>query len=792
MTRTLLAVRTFLTVLLVLALLPPPGFPAGTAFWQMDSFADFARGTFTGISLSRDGKLSLAPRLEEVFSTGQALVWTVVEDGAGNVYLGTGHSGKVFKLDAQMKGSEFFDAPEPDVFALAVDRQNNLYAGTSPDGKVYKISPDGRSREFFNPQAKYIWALSVAPDGTLFVGTGGRGRIYRVSADGQGTLFFDTQQTHVMTLALSADQSVVAGSEPNGLLYRISPAGKAFVLYDAPLAEIHSVAVAPDGSVFASAIAAGGQRGRGPGGLGGELITVSDASPGPVTITVQAPPPSGPEGQKEKEKEKTKEAREAAEKAAREAAAAAAAQPIPTVDLSAGIRSAIYRVAPDRTVETLWSSRDENVYDILPGPDGLLFSTDERGRIYQLTAEKQTTLLVQTNEEQTTRLLRRALRAERSEPHVLAATSNFGKLFRLGTAPGDRGWYESPVKDTRSISRWGKLAWRGQAPAGTSVEFFTRSGNSSNPDHTWGDWTRAAQSAAVSGRSDLFEEQVASPPARYIQWKGVFHSAGGRTPTLEEVSIAYLPQNRAPLIQSVTVTPTSFSSPGARPTLGVPPSAFVSSTEPIVVTVEDTPGPPGKSTAPQVSVSAPGGARSGAAQPTITIAWQAEDPDGDRMSFSLYIRGEGESEWRLLKDALRESSFQPEPETLPDGKYQVRVVASDAEGNPRETARTAEQQSSPFLIDNTPPEVRLLKQERKGSAAEVRFQVADAASVLKRAEYSLDAGPWLPVYSEDGIVDSRLETFVLQLEKLTPGEHLVVLRAYDSGNNAGMGKAILK
>ena len=148
--------RFVLAVVTVLAFCSPAAFAGGTAFWQMDTFAEFARGKLTGISLSREGRLSLAPRLREVFSSDQALVWTAAGDSAGNVYLGTGHSGKVYKLDAQMKAREFFDAAEPDVFALAVDSHNNVYAGTSPDGKVYKIAPDGKPSEFFNPQAKYI------------------------------------------------------------------------------------------------------------------------------------------------------------------------------------------------------------------------------------------------------------------------------------------------------------------------------------------------------------------------------------------------------------------------------------------------------------------------------------------------------------------------------------------------------------------------------------------------------------------------------------------------------------
>jgi len=772
--------RFVLAVVTVLAFCSPAAFAGGTAFWQMDTFAEFARGKLTGISLSREGRLSLAPRLREVFSSDQALVWTAAGDSAGNVYLGTGHSGKVYKLDAQMKAREFFDAAEPDVFALAVDSHNNVYAGTSPDGKVYKIAPDGKPSEFFNPQAKYIWALAVAPDGTLYVGTGDRGRIYRVSPAGQGSLLFDTRQTHVMSLALGPDGALIAGSAPNGLLYRISPQGKAFVLYDAPLSEIHSVAIAPDGAILASAMAAGAPK---PAlGMGTGVSVAAGGPAAPMTITIQASEdsPKDKEDKQKFDKDKNKEAREAAEKAA--AAAAAPTPPLPAFDYTTGTRSAIYRVAADHTVETLWSSRDESAYDVLPSPGGALFSTDERGRIYSVDDRKQVTLLVSTNEEETTRLLRRG-------DHVLAATANLGKLFQLDSAPGPGGWYESPVKDTRSISRWGKLHWRAQMEAGAEIQFFVRSGNSPNPDPTWSEWAQTTPVKSAGGRPDLFDEQIDSPSARYVQWKANFKSSSGRSATLEEVSVAYLPQNRAPIIQSVSVTPAaaagrsrSADSAAAAPGIG--------GTEPMVVVVDDT-GASKNITSPATPVSSEP-PRSGAAQPTITISWQAEEPDGDPLTFDVYIRGEGESQWRLLKDDVRQSRYQPDPDTLPDGKYQVRVLASDAEANPPGSARTAEQLSAPFLIDNTPPVVRVLKQERTAAAAQVRFEAADAASVLRRAEYSLDAGPWTPVYSEDGIVDSRLETFLIRLDPLQPGEHVIVLRAYDMGNNAGMGKAVLK
>jgi len=41
-------------------------------------------------------------------------------------------------------------------------------------------------------------------------------------------------------------------------------------------------------------------------------------------------------------------------------------------------------------------------------------------------------------------------------------------------------------------------------------------------------------------------------------------------------------------------------------------------------------------------------------------------------------------------------------------------------------------------------------------------------------------------------VDSRRETFTVRLEGLRPGEHVVTLRAYDTGGNAGIGKAVAR
>src|SRR5437762_4600370 len=222
-------------------------------FWETRTYDDFRKGKFTNISLTSDDELILAPRFDVVFNTEQTLIWSTVADSKGNVYLGTGHDGKIFKVDSSGKGTMLARVPELDVLALAVDNKDVLYAGSGPDGKVYKIQ-DGKPTEFFDPKSKYIWAMVFDRQGRLLVGTGDKGIIYRVTSDGKGAPFYDTDETHVVSMAMDSNGNVIAGGDPKGYVYRISPDGKAFVLYDSGMREIHSVAVSPNGTIYASAI----------------------------------------------------------------------------------------------------------------------------------------------------------------------------------------------------------------------------------------------------------------------------------------------------------------------------------------------------------------------------------------------------------------------------------------------------------------------------------------------------------------------------------------------------------
>ena len=729
-----------------------PALASSPTAWEMNDYRDFIAGHLTGLSLTRDGKLRLAPKLETVFDSGQPIIWSVASAPDGTVYIGTGHRGRVFRIEKSGHASLVWTAEQPEVFALAVDAKGALYAATSPGGRIYRIE-NGKASEYFAPGAKYIWSLAFAPDGVLYAGTGDQGRVYRITEAGKGEVYYETGQSHVTSLAVDAQGRLLAGSEPNGIIYRITEKDKAFVLYDANLPEVRTLVPAADGTVYAAAL--GGSMGR--HALGG--VQSTQGVPGSVsvstttaTVTVEASETQSGIDIKPKP--------DAAKPQTAQPAVAGAAAPVETSGVE---KAAIYRINPDNTVETLWSSKEENVYDLLVRGDELVFATDGQGRIYRMGKDHRATLIAQTNEGEAVRLVGAA-------SGILAATGDLGKLYRLGPGLGASGTFESPVHDSNTIARWGRLSWRGDTPDGTRLVLRTRTGNSLRPDKTWSDWSEPLTNAEGSA--------IRSPNARYAQWKAEFTGPA----SLEGVTLAYLPQNTPPIVRSITVISQLTSAAAAAKAAAQSQAAAA-----YTVTVTDTPdaAPPPSAGTPTQPVTRP-------AAEQLQITWQADDPDGDRLAYSLYFRGEDEKEWKLLKSNLTENSYSIDSDSLADGRYYFRVVASDAPANPPSAERTAELISAPTLIDHTPPVVTVAAPTRSGGHVEIRIDAADAASPLRRAEYSLDAGSWVPMEPIEGILDSPTEHFLLKLDGVAPGEHLVVVRALDSANNAGLAKVIVR
>ncbi len=716
--------------ILLAAALPAAAPAAGTRSWELSSYGDFLGGTFKNVALDREGNLGVAPSLDTVHESDQAVVWSLARAEDGTVYYGTGHQGAVFLVSPSGDGKLLWNAPEIEVFAVAVGPGGQLYAGTSPHGKVYKISEDGEGTEFFDPGEKYIWSLLFDRDGRLIVGTGDGGKIYRVTRDGKGEAWFESGQRHVISLCLDQGGRVLAGTDPEGILYRVQEGG-AFALYDSDLPEVRSVAVASDGAVYFAAMG---------GGMDRLLRAIPSQQAG---VQVQA----------------SAAATQAGVQVSRPQVASTVTYAQPQV-VYAGERAALMRLVEGQAVEKIWSSNEENILGLTvenSAPPGVLFATDREGRVYRAGSDRRLSLLSQTGKAQMTSMLR-------ATDGVLVGSAHGGALFRLSAEPADEGVFETAPRDTNGVSQWGRLTWKGRVPEGAAIEISTRSGNTYRPDLSWSDWSEVPSESGGS--------PVSSPPARFLQWRATLRGEA----RLDAVRVHYLPQNSAPVVKSLNIVPEA-PKPSGSSGAG---SANTASSYSITVSASGSSSPP-QPTGGEEPKTAP--ARK------LAIVWGAEDPDGDELRAELSFRGEGESEWKKIRDDLSGPRFSIESDALADGRYQFRVRVDDGKANPDDRALSAERISKPVLVDQTPPRVRALP---SGAAGELRFEAEDEVSEIRLAEYAVDAGKWRPVLSDDGILDALREEFTLRPGDLDPGEHLVVLRVRDRAGNTALAKSLLR
>ncbi len=242
------------------------------------------------------------------------------------------------------------------------------------------------------------------------------------------------------------------------------------------------------------------------------------------------------------------------------------------------------------------------------------------------------------------------------------------------------------------------------------------------------------------------------------------------------MTVAFLPQNTPPLIRSINVSSIAPAQKAA--------AANSSASAAYTVTVTDT----GDASTPAGTPSQTLG-RSPNGQ--VQIVWQADDPDGDKLIYNLYFRGEDEREWKLIKANITDNTYLTDADVFADGHYWFKVTASDRLSNAMDRAKETELESAPVLIDNTPPTLVAGAPQRVNAAVQISVDAQDRGSDLRRCEYSIDAGPWQPVEAADGVTDSPHERFDLRLVNLAPGEHLIVIRVYDAAGNAGLAKVVL-
>lgn len=657
-------------------------------------------------------------------------------------------SGKPEKVSLSSKG-ELMLAPQLDTFfedteelfiwCLAEDSKGNVYAGTGNAGKIYRITPEGESSLFYDSPEVSILTLAIDSNDNIYAGTAPDGLIYKLTdSSTPPTTILSSEEKYVWSMVFDDAGNLYAATGTSGKIYKVTPDGQSSVLYDSDERNILCL-LHHDGMLYA------GSDGKG-------TIYSVKTEDGAASVIYQT-------GQKEVRRLVigaggliyAGTVTTAAPQPGR-------SQPPPPGPPPPGARngeekkSKVYKIQPDGIVSVMWEVPEPLILSMVPdSEEGLYIGTGDSGKLYWVNTAGDSVLKGKTSASQILAMHRTA-----NSDRFLLATGNSGKIFELKSDHLAEGTLESEAHDTKVVSRWGKLAWEGLAPEGTAIAFSTRTGNTEKPNGTWSDWSEELTSAEGS--------QITSPSARYIQWRAkLTTSEVSATPVLKEVTVASVQANTEPRFASIEVRR------GDAP---------------------ESSGPPEGVRRPRESRTPPNSA-SGGNGTKYTASWKVEDDNKDTLQFNVYYKGIDETNWKLLKKELKTSSHAWDSTSMSDGRYVIKVSATDKLSNPPNFAKTTEKISDPFDIDNSQPTVTdITATANEDQTYQISCTAADASSLIQKAVYKIDSDEeWQVIFPDDGIFDSKQETLLLHTNSLPAGEHTITIRVTDAKGNSGVGRA---
>ena len=133
--------------------------------------------------------------------------------------------------------------------------------------------------------------------------------------------------------------------------------------------------------------------------------------------------------------------------------------------------------------------------------------------------------------------------------------------LRMGSYSASGAMTSRVLDSGPGANRWQTLTSQRSLPTGSAVAFETRSGGTSRPDSSWSAWQPVGAGGAI-----------ASPAARFIQYRASMTSSTFASPTLERVQVTYgAGTDAAPREGTVAIAPTA---PKTAQTVTATPSGF--------------------------------------------------------------------------------------------------------------------------------------------------------------------------------------------------------------------------
>lgn len=639
------------------------------------------------------------------------------------------------------KGADFKGG---DLEGVAVDSAGGVRAGLSLSATPV-------------PQANTIWAVLPQRDGSLVVGTGNEGKLVRVQG-GTTTVLAETKALAVTSIVEAWGGSLVLGTLPEGKLMRFDkgklsdmPVLKGAehvwqVAYDAK-AQVAYAATGPEGKLFRISqngeaqvyfdaeeqqlmSVAVGPDGAVYAGSSDKAKLYKIQGPGRATVvfdfgrTEVRAIAVAPAGDVYAIANEIKPVSQLPQRQAKSADSQPAA-PITTSTPVKG-KGTLYHFSADGKPDQLLDDSEEHFTSLTIGEDGRPYvGTGVEGRVYSVDKNHNSVLVADVDERQVTALvLSGATRlVAGSDPAVLHTVTGIG---------GPDAVWTSKVLDAGIRARFGRMEWE----ATGTLSFSTRSGNTKEPDDTWSPWSAELVKAG----------KVESPSARYLQIRARF----GKDPraVLTDLNVSFITDNLRAVVTELTAKSTAERGAG-----------------------EDV-------------IKASGGPIGRKPETTLNVAWKVDNPDKDELRYRLKYRPVGSNTWYDLtrpNEKLTKESHTWDTADLPEGRYRIKVIATDELSNPPDRVTTDEYESGIVLVDNTPPTVEGLKLVGRRLVA----VVLDGVGPIQRVEVSVaGSDEWRPVLPADGIFDEQREELDVDLSSVLPaGPAMISVRAYDGADN---------
>lgn len=680
------------------------------------------------------------------------------------------------RIEAGPTAGLLYDSGKSYVWSLASDASGNGYVGlggtTANSAVVQKISPGGKATAIFQGKELTVQSVRVASDGAILVATSPDGKVYKVPSDGgSATLLFDPATTnekpkYLWDLAVGKAGEVYVAAGGPAVVYKVSTGdAKAQVLFKTADQHIRCLMMMPDGTLWSGSDGSG------------VIYRIDTKTAGARPFAVYAAP----------KREITALAADDGGNIYAAGVGAKGATTLPPLPVTGNVGvsitflqpgsstaagantlipegSEVYKIAPDGTPQKLVALKDDVVYALAVRKGSLFAATGNRGRIYSVNVRTPGLFTDVAHLEASQGMAFAAVK-----DGLLAATSNSGKVFHLSDTIAKNAVYTSEVFDAQGFSQWGRAEIR----AVPDYDLYIRSGNVESPLMGWSDWVRVGTDGAAT-----------VPSGRYVQWKAVLRADG----SVDSVGLNYLTRNVAPVVDEIVVQPGARVATGG----GVPPNTTVQ------ITFPQTTGTPAVSFQPDPSTTPLTAQKDRTA---VTVRWLAHDDNGDDLMFSVWYRGVGETIWRLLKDQISDKYLTFDSSLLPDGSYELKIVASDAPVHTDSDALTSERVSDVFVVDSTPPVPGSLTASTVANGRKIHatLDAHDATSPIAHAEYSLDAGPWQYLEPVGKVSDSQTERYDFTVD-IPPAaataadakEHVLAVRVYDRYENMAAVKTVVR